>query len=122
VVKAMQLDQATYERSARALAERLHWPDDAIDDALAFEGRHPDYGAWWEREGPAAAGVAGPAWCVSLREGREKREFWGGTLSELEPKIFADEDQRQEEHEALMASYRESFRRAGMPGGAWVGE
>lgn len=88
-----------YERSTRAIAERLGWPDGTVEEAFAFEERHPGYRAWWAE-----------GWCVYIGEGSRMQGFPAATLDELEPVITADETARREAHEAHMAEIRRMYK------------
>ena len=41
------LDEATQERNRELIAQRLRWPDGALDAARSLEARFPGYRVWW---------------------------------------------------------------------------
>lgn len=83
-------------RNRRLLAERLGWPEGALDECLQLEEELPGFEVAWFGEWK----VADPAFCRAegfyawfagdepLHLGRKRREWYGATAAELKAKLY----------------------------------
>lgn len=74
-------------RNRKVLAERLRWPDGALQACAELEGRHPGWHVSWMMANPHR-GFERPAGFLATGEsadGMHSAEVFGATVEELEP-------------------------------------
>jgi len=77
------------------------------DEVLDFEGRHPDYTAWWTKGEHPNGSPPSPGFHVVRRGYPTANGVYAPTLAELEPKVFEDE--------AAFAAHAASIRKSWFP-------
>lgn len=73
----------------RLIAERLGWPDGALEAVIALGQAHPEWKIWWTRGGLPVGSPAG--YRASLQRHRQECELHAATPDELRPKLEAAE-------------------------------
>lgn len=75
-------------RNRRVIAERMHWPDGAVEDCEAVERQHPSWWPWWHEGGTLwrpKRGLYARPWRVN----RDDKALFGETPEELSHAIEA---------------------------------
>jgi hypothetical protein len=84
------------ERNRELIAERLGWPDGALNECRDLEARYPDYFCWWTSRGyPDPV----PGYGAALRGGQTPHSVHGATPEKLAAAIEADIKSRASAHE-----------------------
>lgn len=79
------------ERNRRLIAERLGWPDGALEAVVQLEQAHPEWNIWWTRGGLPLGAPAG--YRASLRRHGHHCEPHGATLDDLRVQLVAVEQE-----------------------------
>jgi hypothetical protein len=78
------------ELNRRLIAQRLRWPNGALEEVIGLERDHPEWKIWWTGGGLPVGSPAG--FHASLQRHRQECELHAPTPAELRPKLEAAEE------------------------------
>jgi hypothetical protein len=81
------LDIAVQERNRELLAERLSWPDGALEACRQLERKHEGYSTWW---GKGWSGDPKPGFYARPTEEQRGQTLYGRTDEDLSVAIASD--------------------------------